>query len=220
MRVIAVLSLAVALSSCGIDAQSNAHIFDSSQVPFGLTNTTPATTSASAALGPNVATTAATVSFDVYFIRSGILVAVTRRATVAPSPAELVARLIAGPSPAEVAAGHRSALSAPDIVTHTSESTPVVTVDLARTFSEIPRSDRILALGQITLTLTARSGVTLVQYTIADAPIEVPKANGVVTRDPVTRADYTTLLQSPTPSPSTATSTVTVPSPTSPATTR
>ena len=197
MRVIAVLCLAVALSSCGIDAQQGAHVFESSEVPFGLTNAIPSSTVGTAALGPNVATTATPVSFDVYFIKSGILVAVARRAPADPTPGELIARLIAGPSPAEVAAGHRSALAAPDVVTHTSESSSLVTVDLARTFSEVPRSDRILALGQITLTLTARPGTTLVQYTIADVPIEVPKANGVVTRDPVSQADYSALLQAP-----------------------
>jgi hypothetical protein len=218
MRMIAAMSLVVALVSCGVDTQGDAHVFDASEVPYALADTTtPATTAAG--LAPFTATTPMSVAFDLYFIRSGILVAVSRQANVVLTPADLVTTLVAGPTPAEVNAGHRSALSGPDIVTHTRDTATTVTVDLAKTFNDIPRSDRIFALGQITLTLTARPGVTSVQYTIADAPIEVPKANGVVTRDPVTRADYANLLQSPTASPSTATSTVIAPSPTSPATT-
>jgi hypothetical protein len=47
--------------------------------------------------------------------------------------------------------------------------------------------------------------VSFVQYTIAETPIEVPKANGVVTRDPVTRGDYSDLLVPPSSSSSTST---------------
>ncbi|MEO8694565.1 MAG: GerMN domain-containing protein [Acidimicrobiales bacterium] len=206
MRVIAALFLALALSSCGIEAQSQAHVFESDEVPFGLTNTTPSPTTVHE-FAPSVPTTTASVAFDVFFIRSDVLVAVTRRATVVPTAADLVASLVAGPTPEEVTTGHRSALTGPDIVTHTRVSASLVTVDLAKTFNEIPRSDRIFALGQITLTLTAGTGVALVQYTIGDAPIEVPKANGVVTRDPVNRSDYTKLLTAPTPSSNNATST-------------
>jgi hypothetical protein len=190
------LALALALSACGVDSQSNAHVFDPSEVPYGLAETTLPPTSANidASNAPTVSTSEI---FDIYFIRTGILVAVTRNATLAPSPADLVTTLAAGPTSAEVTAGHRSALTGPELVAHTLATPPLVTIDLARNFNEIPRSDRILALGQITLTLTARPGVSLVRYTIGDAPIEVPKANGVVTRDPVTRSDYTSLLRTP-----------------------
>lgn len=198
------LCLVFALSACGVDSQQNAHVFDASEVPYGLADTTKPATTTVAGLAPFTATTPTSVAFDLYFIRSGILVAVTRQATVVLTPADLVTTLVAGPTQAEVDAGHRSALSGPDIVTHTRDTATIVTVDLAKTFNDIPRSDRILALGQITLTLTARPGVTLVQYTITDAAIEVPKANGVVTRDPVTRADYASLLQAPNTTTSTA----------------
>ena len=199
MRITIGLFLVLALSACGVDSQRNAHVFDASEVPYGLADTTKQATTA-AGLAPFTATTPTSVAFDLYFIRSGILVAVTRQAAVVPTPADLVTTLVAGPTPAEVSAGHRSALSGPDIVTQTSAAATTVTVDLAKTFNDIPRSDRIFALGQITLTLTSLPGVTLVRYTIADAPIEVPKANGVVTRDPVTRTDYANLLEPPNPS--------------------
>jgi hypothetical protein len=220
MRMIAALCLVVALVSCGVDTQGDAHVFDAAEVPYGLANTAPPPTTASVGFIPYAATTPATVTYDLYFInRSDVLVAVTRQATTMLAPVDLVATLVAGPTRTEVAAGYRTALSGPDIVTDTRATATVVTVDLAKTFNDIPRSDRIFALGQITLTLTTRPGVTLVQYTIGGAAIEVPKANGVVTRDPVSRADYANLLQSRTASPSTATSTVIVPSPTTPATT-
>ncbi|HUP75238.1 MAG TPA: GerMN domain-containing protein [Acidimicrobiales bacterium] len=216
MRMIIALCLVVALASCGVGEQSGARVFDASEVPYGLIDTTPPPTTSIAA--PFDTATPTTVPYDLYFIRSDVLVAVTRRAATLPAPADLVTTLVAGPTRAEVAAGHRSAITGPEIVTRTSETASMVTVDLARAFNEIPRSDRIFALGQITLTLTAGTGVALVQYTIADAPIEVPKANGVVTRDPVTRGDYTSLLEGATSSPSTVTSTTVAPSSTSPTT--
>lgn len=194
MRVIACLCLAAAVAACGVNGQSNAHVFDTSEVPYGLTDTAPSTPAPSTQAPPFVSTTTASVAYDLYFIRANILVPVTRRAVATPSPADLVATLVEGPTPAE---SSRTALPSAELVTRVRESATTVTVDLARTFNDIPRGDRILALGQITLTLTARPGVSLVQYTIADTPIEVPKANGVVTRDPVSRADYTTLLSPP-----------------------
>jgi len=198
------LCLALALSACGVSSQRNAQVFDASEVPYGLTNSAnPATTTVNE-LAPFTVTTPMSFAFDLYFIRSGILVAVTRQTTVVLTAADLVTTLVAGPTPAEVDAGHRSALTGPDIVTHTRDAAGTVTIDLAKTFNDIPRSDRIFALGQITLTLTSRPGVTLVRFTIDDTAIEVPKANGVVTRDPVTRTDYATLLQPPIPSTSIA----------------
>jgi spore germination protein GerM len=175
-------------------------------VPYGLTGTTPPSTAAATAASPFIApTTAAAVTYDLYFIRGGILVPVARKSNVMPSSADVVTALAEGPTEAEVNAGHRSAIASADIVTRTRETANTVTVDLARTFNDIPRGDRILSLGQITLTLTARPGVSFVQYTIADTPIEVPKANGVVTRDPVTRSDYSDLLLPPSSVPSTST---------------
>ena len=219
MRMIAALCLVLALTACGVDSQRNAHVFDESEVPFGLADTAVPSTTVASGLTPGAVTTPKPIAFDLYFIRSNILVAVTRFAAATPSPADLVATLAAGPTQAEVTAGgHRSALTGPEIIAGTLVTSPIVTVDLAKTFNEIPRSDRILALGQITLTLTSLSGVTMVQYTIAEMPIEVPKANGVVTRDPVTREDYSALLQSPNASPVTIPSTTTSPPATSPPT--
>jgi spore germination protein GerM len=224
MRVIIALCLVLALASCGVEEQRNARVFDESEVPYGLIDTTPPpTTSVAATSEPATPTT---IAYDLYFIRSDVLVAVTRRAATFPTPADLVTTLVAGPTRAEVAAGHRCAITGPEIVTGTRETGSIVTVDLARSFNEIPRSDRIFALGQITLTLTAGTGVAMVQYTVADVPIEVPKANGVVTRDPVTRGDYTSLLRGATSTSSTVPSTTVAPSeptstsPTSPTTSR
>ena len=214
MRVIASLCLFVVLASCGVSGQSNAHVFDAAEVPYGLIDTAPQPTVGVAPAAPFVSTTVPSASYDLYFIRSGILVAVTRRATTPPSSAELVTTLVVGPTPAEVTAGHRSALTGLEVATRTRDSAASVVVDLGRSFIDIPRSDRIFALGQITLTLTARTGITSVQYTIADTPIEVPKANGVVTRDPVSQADYSSLLVAPT---STTTTTTASPPTTSPA---
>ena len=202
MRVIAFVCLAAALlAACGVNGQSNAHVFDASEVPYGLTDTAPPTTGAATAQAAPfmTTTTTASITYDLYFIRGNSLVAVTRGVTAAPSPADLVSALVSGPTNVEVTGGHRTALAGLEITAQPRDSSSV-TVDLGRTFNDIPRSDRIFALGQLTLTLTARPGVSLVQYTISDSSIEVPKANGVVTKEPVSRSDYISLLQPPTTS--------------------
>jgi spore germination protein GerM len=204
MRLITLLCVALALSGCGVDTQSGPEVFAPDDVPFGLIDTTP-TSSAPMTSDPNATTTSAVLAYEVYFIRSGVLVAVTRHAASVPTPADAVKALLAGPTPAETDAGLRSALTGPEIISRTRAAGTTVAVDLARNFNEVPRTDRIFALGQITLTLTAQPGVALVQYTIADTPIEVPKANGIVTRDPVGRADYVSLLQPSTSAPPTTT---------------
>jgi hypothetical protein len=198
VKVLLCFALVLALASCGVGAQGNPNLFESDEVPFGLMDTAPVSSTAPTGSNPSLTTTSHSVAYDIYLIRAGVLVAVIRRTTSAPTPADVLAALLEGPTPAEVTAGLRTALTGPDIISRTRSTATIVTVDLARTFNEIPRSDRILALGQITLTLTGQPEVTLIQYTIDNAPIEVPKANGVVTRDPVARADYVSLLQPPT----------------------
>jgi hypothetical protein len=211
-RTIAALCLASTLAACGIDTQSDAHVFDDSEVPFGLTDPAPTTTTP-ANIGP---TTAASVSFEVYFIRSNILVPVTRQAGMPPTATDLVTALLNGPTQSETTTNHRNALAGLEITARPRDASSV-TVDLGRTFNDISRTnDRIFALGQLTLTLTDRPGISLVQYTIADSPIEVPKANGTLTKEPVSRSDYAALLQAPTASASTSTSTSTAPSTTAP----
>ena len=110
MRVIAALGLVVVLSACGVGAQSDAHVFAPTEVPFGLsaaTTTAPPSTSSSG-FTPFAGTESTPVAYDLYFIRSGILVAVTRRAPPVLSAADLVMVLVAGPSPVEVAAGRHT----------------------------------------------------------------------------------------------------------------
>ena len=118
MRVIVSLCLVIALAGCGVKGQSDAHVFDESEVPYGLTGTTPPTTAPAAAVAPFASTTIASIPFELYFInRSGVLVAVTRRAGSVPTASEVVTKLVQGPTEAEVAAGHRSAITSVDIVT-------------------------------------------------------------------------------------------------------
>ena len=70
----------------------------------------------------------------------------------------------------------------------------VAQVDLAAEFAELGSDRQLLAIAQLVLTLTSRPGVGQVAFTLDTAPIDVPRADGTITSDPVTRADYASML--------------------------
>lgn len=56
------------------------------------------------------------------------------------------------------------------------------------------RSDEILAYGQIVCTLTGRFDVSAVSFTRDGKPLEVPRADGTLTSEPLRGSDYAGLL--------------------------
>ncbi|MDH6463718.1 hypothetical protein M2302_003915 [Micromonospora sp. A200] len=56
------------------------------------------------------------------------------------------------------------------------------------------RSDEVLAYGQIVCTLTSRHEVTTVAFLRDGAPLGVPRADGSLAVQPLTRADYAPLI--------------------------
>jgi spore germination protein GerM len=72
----------------------------------------------------------------------------------------------------------------------------IAAVDLTPGFAELPGDRQLRAVAQMTCTLTAQPGVGQVRYTLGGSSIAVPRADGSVTGDPVTRQDYGSLLAS------------------------
>lgn len=179
-------AVALAAAGCGVTAEDGATLADAEDVPFGLLDPAPAVES------PLEGATGTAV--PVFLVRPDgpQLVGVAR---LAPSGA-LSSRLdvlAEGPTAAEEASGLRSALPGPEAVTSVELSGGVAGVDLSRDFTELSGSDQLLAIAQMVFTLTERTDVARVGFTLDGEPVQVPRGDGSLTSDPVARADYADL---------------------------
>jgi hypothetical protein len=135
--------------------------------------------------GPNVET--------LYLVMDDSIVAVDRGTTTLPTAQTAVDDLVAGPTDAERSAGYASAVPTGTVINNVRVEDGIAVVDLGPGLENAARQD--LAFGQIVCTLDARSDVDGVSFTHDGQSIGVPDGEGVVTRDPLTTADYEGLLK-------------------------
>lgn len=64
---------------------------------------------------------------------------------------------------------------------------------------DVGRDDQLLAVAQLTCAVTLEPGVELVRFTRDGASIDVPRADGSLTSDPVEVADYVDVLAGESP---------------------
>jgi hypothetical protein len=110
------------------------------------------------------------------------------------SPDEHLRALTSGPDNAESAAGYTSALTATNLAAGARQAGSVVTVDVGDRPQDTGRSDEVLPFGQVVCTLTARTHVTAVAFTQDGQPLAVPRADGSLSAQLPTTADYADLL--------------------------
>lgn len=182
VTVVPAFLLAVALTACGISSESTAHRVEPDEVPFDLLD--PAPTTAAPAGGPSV---------PVYLVRDDRLVERERTLPRGRGTDDVIALLAAGPTPEEADAGLSSSLPE-DQVAGASTSRGLVQVDLRATFAELRARDQALAIAQLVFTLTARPGIGRVGFTLDGAGIEVPRGDGALTTDPLSRDDFPGLV--------------------------
>lgn len=152
-------------------------------VPFGLLRPDPTSTSTSAAVPAPEAVT-------VFLVRDDRLVAVVREMPRPVELADVVRAMTLGPNDIEAAGGLRSALGTAGVLRSVGVSGGIATVDLASAFRSLPPNDQILGLGQIVFTLTGRAGVGRVAFTLEGQPVDIPRGDGSLTGDSVSREDY------------------------------
>lgn len=186
--------VAVVAAACGVGAETEAHVFRPDEVPAGILDRSFAPTTT---VGGTSTTVVELTQYRLFFVRAGGLFEVSRTWAGTPSPSSTIDVLAQGPTTAEVANGFRSALGTANVVSSVRTNGALAQVDLARSFADIPRSDQTLAIGQITLTLTDRSDIVRVQFTMANVTIDVPKGNGSLTHEPVGADDFKELLRLP-----------------------
>jgi hypothetical protein len=184
----------LALTSCGVPTNGSTRALDAENVPYDLLRTAPAGTPVPTVTGPTV-----TVP-QVFFLDVDDQLVPQRQPVeasgLAPVVQSLLARLVAGPNDEQRAAGLGSALG-PDVqldLVDVVDGTASIEVTPS---SQTPAADRLpLAIGQVVLTVTSVDGVDRVTFLQAGAPIEAPLPGGARTSQPVTAADYSTLLAS------------------------
>ncbi|HEX7166455.1 MAG TPA: GerMN domain-containing protein [Acidimicrobiales bacterium] len=174
------------LSSCAVSTQDGAEVADGDAVPFALLDRNAP---------PVVPTTAAEMEGEdvqLCFVREGRLVPVGVRLATPVDPEEALAALASPPE--DAAPALRTALADPLVVRDITVGAGVARVDLALSINELGGDDQLLAVAQIVCTLTARPGVGQVSFAVEGTPVEVPRGDGSLVSQPVSRDDYAALL--------------------------
>ena len=184
------VALVVVALGCAPQPQSRSREVADSEVPFGLLDPDEPTTTTSVLADPSV-------PFTVYVVGGDdVLVAIERRTDELDVMA-VVDGLTAPLSAEELDQGLRSLLSrdgGDPLVTGTGLNGGVAAVDLDVSFAELDGGSQVLAIGQLVLSLTALPGVGQVAFTVEGVPVEVPRADGTTSADPLVREDYIGVL--------------------------
>jgi spore germination protein GerM len=129
-----------------------------------------------------------------YFVRDDRLVPVVRRVDAVRTVDAHLQQLLAGPTAEERDTGITSALPGTTTVVSAQPVGTHVNVDVREAGDEeAGRSDGVLAYGQIVRTLVARDDIDSVAFIRRGQPLGVPRADGSLSAQPLTAADYATL---------------------------
>lgn len=172
--------IALALGACGVPTSSSADRAD--DVPFGLLDAESGSRSDSLPSG---------TSADL-FVHDPATGRLIRLATTVEGRelADVVFSLQEGADLAGSPGGNP--LADADVIRSVDVSRGLATVDLSEAFAAIGGADQLVALAEIVYTATARPGVGQVLFTLEGEPIEIPRDDGSLSSDAVTRSDFPT----------------------------
>lgn len=186
-RAAAALALALSATACGVPADGAARLAPEEEVPFDLLSGTTTSTPSGSSRGQD---TTVCLALD------GSLLAVFRGSGGPQALDTLLSLVTAGATEGESNLGLRSAVD-DEVVSDVSSSDGTATVELLEEFGELPGNQQLLAVAQMTCTLTAQPDVVRVRFLLDDEQIEVPIQGGSLVDRAVTRADYERLYANP-----------------------
>jgi len=176
---VAVLSV----SGCGVTTSDDVEVADSEDVPFGLLEPDRVPV----ALPPASGTIVQLYLFDP---DSSALVPVARQVSTAGIEA-VAAELEYGPTASESFLGLQSALTDIAAIDGIDIEGSTALVDLNDSFTNLGGSDQVIAIAQLVFTVTERPTIDRLVVRVDGENVEVPRDDGTLTRDPLTRTDYT-----------------------------
>lgn len=182
---------AVVLLGCGIPVESRARQLSEAE---SIAIATTTTTTVAVAPVPSTLVSEARAAL-VYFIRGEGLVG---RPLVFPSgftELDLLQSLVDETTLAGANDAVRSGLAQrSDLVEDLVVVDGLAQVSLSTLFADLPGSEQVLVLGQLTLTMLANFNISGVEFRQNAAAVAVPDADGQPISRPATRADYVKLL--------------------------
>ncbi len=165
-------------TGCGLGAESSPRVLDRNARPFQavVTTASPAPTGTGRAI--------------IYLARNQQLVAVVRRVPLPPSPEDVLAALEAGPNPREQDAGVTTAVPLKAKVDERSQVPGTLVVEVPAPDNVANRTDEVLGYAQIVVTLSALTDVSGVRFVRNGRAIAVPRGDGSLSQEALTRRDY------------------------------
>ena len=148
---------------------------------------------------PVTTTTAPPEPFTAYYVEGSELIPLTVDVPAGSRLRRQLQTLEDGLTSAELATGVRTAVT-PGLIDRVLIGVSQVTVDLEDSqFDAMEPSEQLLLVAQIVLTLTGDPGYTAVAFESDGHPRRVPRPNNIVLEpgEPVTRADYESMLANP-----------------------
>jgi len=186
---IATMAAVLCLSACGVPGSSSSRPIDPAAVPPALnaTTTTVDPASATSTTAPptdqttSPSTTVPVESVALFYVAGNQVVAIPRLLLSPAAPPQVLVALGEGLPTGDIAAGLRTAIPE-GLEASVSVERGIATVDLPPTFTiDVQGPDQRLAIAQIVLTLTRRSGIGQVIFTSDRAPLAVPRGRGDLT---------------------------------------
>lgn len=182
----AIALLTVLATACGVPSEGGIELLDPSEYVVEVRPTTVVTT---APMSPRLD------GVLVYFVRDTGLRA---RVTLAPEDfgiSDIITALANGPESSDTAGGLRSSVTdRRSLVVDHDVRDSVAYVELDASFGDLPGSEQILFLGQVTLSIVGNNLAESVLYTIGGEPIAVPDADGTPISTPTERKNYVDLI--------------------------
>lgn len=184
-RSVLVVALVGALGACGVPVDDGPTITPDDEVPYDLLSSTTTTLPADA---PLMTDTTICLSLD------GSLLAIGRARGGDPALDTLEALASARATEGERSVGLRSAVAGDDVLGSVGLEDGRAVVSLGEGFTELPADEQLLAVAQLTCTLTAQPGVASVRFELDGEATDVPVQGGELVSRAVTRADYARLI--------------------------